>query len=471
VQDLDVIDCIEKLRECVGVDDADAPAPPLRDQPPAFFAGELLRLHLGLDSEIPRDRRRLHMLLDKFTQAEADPAGAELIAEASGDAARPLSAQQARQVAAGMVFAMRGTLTADLAGQRNPLTAAAYIRRNMPSLGGARAYEYLVRIGYPAAVPSANVRRFFARTGLLDTGHKATNDRSFFEQALKIERLTGTPLPELNRLLGTFAGAIAGVTRPVCGSKPDCASCPITHHCLAFRHTGGAAEAPRPAIREWQAGERPRERLLAGNRLNDSELVAIILRTGSQRGSAVDLARNLLARFGSLQRLAVASPTEIAAVKDIGPAKAAQILAAIELGRRVADADADERMRLQQVGGSSDVFHAYRARFKGVTQEQFLVLALNNKNRVVRDFQVSLGTLNSSIVHPRDVFRGAIAESAAAVIFLHNHPSGDPTPSAEDRALTRRLAEAGKLIGIQVLDHVIVGAQRHYSFADEGELG
>jgi len=194
----------------------------------------------------------------------------------------------------------------------------------------------------------------------------------------------------------------------------------------------------------------------------------VVLRTGSGRRSAVDLGRQLLSEFGSLHRLEKASPRDLTRVKGIGLAKAVEIKAAIELGRRITQPAADERDGLKPVGCSRDVFDLYRPRYKSATQEEFLLLVLNTKNRIQREVVVSVGTLNSSIVHPRDVFNHALREAAAGVIFVHNHPSGDPTPSPEDHALTKRLAEAGSLLGIKVMDHIIIGSQKYYSFADEG---
>jgi DNA repair protein RadC len=244
----------------------------------------------------------------------------------------------------------------------------------------------------------------------------------------------------------------------------------VHRHCPHLRIKGAPVPRATAPIREWSAEERPRERLLAGQAVSPAELLAIILRTGNARESAVELARRLLVRFESLHRLAAASPGEISEVNGIGPAKAAMIRAALELGRRASLAGEDPRDGLPQASSSQAVFDCYRARFATESQEVFLLLTLNNKNRITREVEVSRGTLNASIVHPRDVFKAALREAAGAVIFVHNHPSGDPAPSAEDRALTRRLAEAGKLLGITVLDHVIIGSKRCYSFRDNGDM-
>lgn len=469
-EDVDIIDCVERIWAWAEANHAEeiaaatARATQFESLTDNDCAAALIALHLQMDEERNSDRRRLRLMLDKCLAEETqEPGKAEFIAECTVGDARPISPAQAARIVQGIDFLSRGEFRTQLGRQRNPCAAAGFVARRMPSLTGLNAYRFLVRIGYPAAVPSGTVRRCLVRLGLSGTGGAGT-DRRVMEQLMRLARLSGRPLVAIDAMLGCF---ISGV----CTLNAACERCPVSRYCVASGQIALAKSANRTPIRDWQESERPRERLLNGKQLSDTELLAIILRTGSARGSAVDLARRLLDHFGSLQRLAVASPTAIAKIPDIGNAKAAQIKAAIELGRRATDAGADERMRLPSVAQSADVFQAFRSRFVGATQEQFYVLVLNNKNRIAREFRVSLGTLNTGIVHPRDVFRDAIAESAAAVIFLHNHPSGDPKPSSEDRALTRRLVEAGKMLGIPVLDHVIIGAQRHYSFADEGEIG
>jgi DNA repair protein RadC len=225
-------------------------------------------------------------------------------------------------------------------------------------------------------------------------------------------------------------------------------------------------------IKDWPEDERPRERLLqlGEGGLSDTQLLAIVLRTGDYASgvTAVDLARRLLNTFGdSLEALSAATVAELCQIPGIGPAKACEIKAAFELGRRLL-ARRDGPMK--QVRSSKDVANYYIPLLVDKKREQFQVLLLDRKNRVMREVMVSQGSLTASVVHPREVFNPAIRDSAAAVIFVHNHPSGDPQPSQEDRVLTTRLAEAGKLLGIQVLDHIIVGRNTYMSFADEGLL-
>lgn len=230
---------------------------------------------------------------------------------------------------------------------------------------------------------------------------------------------------------------------------------------------------PRPyptTIKDWPEGERPRERLVARGApsMGEAELLAIILRTGSARGgSALDLARGLLQRFGDLRALEEAGVAELCEVPGMGLAKAAQVKAALELGRRLLTRGASPTARFNT---SEDVAGYLGPSLMGRRKEVFQVMLLNAKNQLLKVETVSEGSLTESVVHPREAFRPALRESAAAVVFVHNHPSGDPEPSRDDVQITRRLKETGDLLGIRVLDHLILGDGRYYSFADEGKL-
>jgi len=229
------------------------------------------------------------------------------------------------------------------------------------------------------------------------------------------------------------------------------------------------AKRPTKGITYWPESERPRERLLAKgpDALSDAHLLAILLRTGRRDSSAVQVAMELLRHVEGINGLAKCGIEELCAIEGIGPAKAAQLKAAVELGRRSLAAPLSTGTR---ISSSSDLFRHFYPILRDKKQEVFKVVLLDAKNIIVKETTVSEGTLTLSIVHPREVFALAIRESAAGIIFLHNHPSGDPTPSPEDRRLTDRLVTAGKLLGISVLDHVIVGDGRYVSFADEGWL-
>jgi DNA repair protein RadC len=234
-----------------------------------------------------------------------------------------------------------------------------------------------------------------------------------------------------------------------------------------FPPSGAVGEMLR-RITDWPAEERPRERLVMNGveSLSDAELLALVLRAGGIRGeTAVDVGRRLLTVFGGVVGLRRASVGELRQQDGVGTAAASAILAALEIGRRAVATRVD---RGGVFRGSGEVFAHFRPRLADLRKEIFLILMLDAKHRKLREAQISEGSLTASIVHPREVFAPAVRESAAAIILVHNHPSGDPTPSAEDLELTRRLRQAGDVLGIRVLDHVIVGAEAHFSFVDAG---
>lgn len=201
--------------------------------------------------------------------------------------------------------------------------------------------------------------------------------------------------------------------------------------------------------------------------MSDAELTALILRNGTFSATALDLARTVLARYGSLSRLASRKVGELTTVRGIGIAKAVSLIAAFELGRRAAS---DTGEQLPTISSPSDVSRIFTPVLRDLRQEVFMVLLLDSANHLLRDVTVTTGILNSSLVHPREVFQPAIMEPAAGIILLHNHPSGNPEPSDEDLRITRQLAAAGKILGIPVHDHVIVAGHAFSSFAEKGLL-
>ena len=211
-------------------------------------------------------------------------------------------------------------------------------------------------------------------------------------------------------------------------------------------------------IKDWPEGEQPRQKLLkqGAPALSDAELLAIILRTGdaSSGDTALDQARRIIKLFGSLAEVAQASARELCTIRGVGPAKAAELIAVFEIASRYTNNPLKPGL---PIGSSKDVFHHYHAQLKGARREQFIAILLDAKNRVIRDVVISQGSLTASIVHPREVFTPIVRDSAAAVLFIHNHPSGDPSPSREDIEITRRLREVGTIMGVKVLDHIIVG--------------
>jgi DNA repair protein RadC len=224
----------------------------------------------------------------------------------------------------------------------------------------------------------------------------------------------------------------------------------------------------RYAIRDWPEGERPRERLLQDGprRLTTAELLGIVLRTGARGQSAVDLARALLQDWDGLSGLDAADPPALLETKGLGPAKIAQVKAALELGRRLL-AEV-ERAARPRITSSKDVVELMAPRLRGLQVERCEVILLNGGNDVVALDTLSEGSLTESPVYPREILRRANRHHAAAVILVHNHPSGHSEPSAGDRALTEELVLAGDLLRIPLVDHVIIGRRDHYSFADRG---
>ena len=222
-------------------------------------------------------------------------------------------------------------------------------------------------------------------------------------------------------------------------------------------------------VRDLPVKERPREKLLAAGAagLSNTELLAVLLRTGTREKSVLRIAEEVLAYYKERGLLAIAHipAAELAAIHGVGQAKAATILAAVELGRRLSMLEAE---CVEVVNGPEDVAHFAMPRFRFEQREHFAVMLLNTKNHILGLHDVSVGSLQASVVHPREVFRTAVDYAAASMILLHNHPSGDPTPSHEDIAVTARLVKAGKIMDIPVLDHVIIGRNRYVSLKDKG---
>ncbi len=220
-------------------------------------------------------------------------------------------------------------------------------------------------------------------------------------------------------------------------------------------------------IRDFPLNERPRERMLkeGANVLSNQELLAIILRSGTKEESVLQLSHRLIQQFEGLNLLKDATIDELIAVKGIGNAKAVEILASLELGKRVNRLQIEGRYIIRSPeDGANYVMDEMRF----LSQEHFVCIYLNTKNQVLHKQTVFIGSLNASIVHPREVFKEAMRRSAASIICFHNHPSGDPNPSREDIEVTQRLSECGKIVGIDVLDHIIIGNQKFVSLKEKG---
>ena len=223
-------------------------------------------------------------------------------------------------------------------------------------------------------------------------------------------------------------------------------------------------------IKSWSPEDRPREKLLAKGTpvLSDAELVALLLGTGTTTVSAVELAKRVLQTVdNSLHDLGRLSVNDLMKVKGIGQAKAITIIAALELGRRRKDCEEEEKPR---ISGSRDGFNILKSHLQDIHHEEFWVLLLNRANRLIKKQQVSQGGVAGTVADPKIIFKQALAELASGIILAHNHPSGNLTASQADIDLTKKIKEAGKLLEIQVLDHLIISGQKYFSFADEGIL-
>ena len=223
----------------------------------------------------------------------------------------------------------------------------------------------------------------------------------------------------------------------------------------------------KSAIANWPEAERPRERMArhGAQGLSQAELLALILRSGRQGHSALDLAREILSQVEALGGWDKVRPGDLAKVKGVGPAKAAGLIAALEWSRR---REQDKSVEKALINSSASA-HAYFAPWlRDERKEVVMVAALDAKLRVLASEKVSGGTVEQALAHPRDVFRVALAREASRLVVAHNHPSGDPTPSRDDHALTRRLRQAGEILSVHLMDHVVIGQDGYFSFADHG---
>ncbi|WP_052484103.1 RadC family protein [Bacillus sp. OxB-1] len=226
---------------------------------------------------------------------------------------------------------------------------------------------------------------------------------------------------------------------------------------------------PKLMIRDVHIADRPRERLIrqGAESLSNQELIAILLRTGTKEASVLVLANRILSTFDKIQDLKFATIEEMTSVKGVGKAKAVQLLAAVEIGKRLYRQHSEGRYVIRS---PEDAAAYLMTDMASLNQEHFVVLFLNVKNEVLHKQTVFIGSLNSSIVHPREIFREAVKRSAASIIVSHNHPSGNPAPSPEDIEVTKRLTEAGSIMGIEVLDHVIIGDHKFISLKEKGYM-
>jgi DNA repair protein RadC len=225
----------------------------------------------------------------------------------------------------------------------------------------------------------------------------------------------------------------------------------------------------KPTIKDWPKDERPREKLIkqGTDKLSDTELLAIIIRTGEWHSgdSAIDLARKLIIRFGNLRNLDSASISELSQIKGIGILKAAEIKAALEIGKRLLKQKAESKKKIES---TEDVINYYAPYLRDLKKEVFKVMLLDGGNKLINDLTISEGGLNSSTVDPKVVLKEAVKESASALIFVHNHPSGESDLTDDDIKITNCLVQSCELVGLRVLDHIIIGNDNYTSFLEKG---
>ena len=224
-------------------------------------------------------------------------------------------------------------------------------------------------------------------------------------------------------------------------------------------------------MKDLPVQDRPYEKLekCGSENLTDAELLAIIIRTGTRNETSLDITRRIINRYSDgrgLQYLSKASISQLCEIKGVGRVKAIQLKAAAELGTRMSRPESHNgKIRITS---PEDIGMMYMEKFRQDTREHFYVLVMNTRNEVIRELNISIGSLSETVVHPREVFSEVMREPAAAVILMHNHPSGDPNPSRNDSETTKRLVEAGKILGIRILDHVIIGNGNIFSFKENG---
>lgn len=440
----------------------------------------LLAALLDADATVPATRRRLRALVDELIGAPPPDTISESEApyRAGGPGVLEISPAHRDRVRLWIEAAGESELLDALAQAGGAVAAFDCARRHLRGLPPRAAMRYLAGIHFPVVVADAARRRWLVRFGLSrEEPDNTAAVRLAVGRMETLARAAGTTPEAFEWVLGALCGAIERddlKEAALCVARPRCAECPIRGRCshhLRTVQTAGAVAEQRPAslAETLRPEDRPREKLSASGAeiLSEAELLAIVLRSGTRGENAVAMAQRLLVWAGSLERLARASVGEIAAQRGVGRVRAITIKAALELARRL---HTEDSRLTAPINRPRDAVPFLKTRFLALRKETFVALHLDTKNRVLRVATISEGLLNQTLVHPREAFGEALKDSAAAVIFAHNHPSGDPTPSRDDVQITRRLVQAGDVMGIRVLDHLIICKDRWYSFADEGML-
>ena len=460
-----------------------------RGKPQEFFREQLVATLLDVDLSTAAGRRQIRRLLRSLEAGESLAQSLEALLDVAEARSRTLRISDVTQKnihdlrdALQRLDAMAGLLDGDGRGdglaarmeeQGDPAKVVEMFCAAIPYLRGLKVYHFLQRAEYPVVVPDMARQRLLYRLGMWpEMGQTRARLLGFQDLCATMARLTGESVQAIDLTLGLYSGAIARkrLFAPVCLSKPHCEECPVRERCSYYRYRRPDQEtSEHSSMLEMKRENRPREKFerLGAGQVTDAELIAILIGTGATGKSALQVATTLLRMFETLEGVDAASLSELTAIKGIGRGKAIEIKAALEMGKRLFTRPLSKGV---SISCSSDVFNAYQMRFRNAKQEEFLLLCLNTKNQVLKEVSVSHGSLSQSIVHPREVFKEAIRESAHGVLFVHNHPSGDPRPSDADVDLTRRLKEAGEMLKIKILDHIVIGDQNYYSFVDNKML-
>ncbi len=357
-----------------------------------------------------------------------------------------------------------------------PSAATRWCRKNFSVLkSGIKAQDYLANVGYPIGVPSVNVLMMLTRWGWSD--NKLMLSEQFQDVISRLAHSCTLNPSSVSFLFSMAAGqekwreyTIAGVCH---STRPACDICVLNELCSYREAKPSDAVSPQKhSILIKDMPVKPREKLVreGAQKLTDEELLAIILRVGLKDCSVVDLAKKIISHFGSLSRVLEAGAGELMEVSGIKLAKAAQIIAALELGKRAQKQSAEAGRNKVPLTDSSKIFQIFHHKYYDEIQEVFVVLLLNSKLEVLREAEISRGTINKTAVSPREIFRLAIREAANAILCIHNHPSGNPAPSEEDRRLTKAIYQTGETVNIHLIDHIILGRDDFYSFSDNNAL-
>lgn len=476
--DIQIIDGFEALRsEFIA---ANPSAPRLEAPAGSGTRGEVtveealdawLRATTGLSGSTPHERRWIRSVARNSVLNGKAPE--EAGAEPEGETMRgrfPRALDQAR------LAAERLKEHADSDGRVKIKTSfqtssaeAEYWAGMLPGLAGPKAWCFMRNLGRAVVPPERHHRRLLWRLGMIEEAESESRGAfaAVADATERIIRLTGLPCYEIERLVRWHTSGVKGTSGGArCGQRPQCDGCPLGPGC-AWRKFAGPSRA---AASESDASGSAEIKIIQGKwdehgaeGLDEGELLTLLLQSGRAGVKGIRGASALVRRLGGLHGIARASLAELMSIPEIGEAKARQIKAAFELGRRLA---MNPLRRGDPIEGSADVWYAFRRRYEHIAQEHFITLLLDTKNRVMGTHLVSKGSLSASSAHPREVFKEAIRQSAASVILMHTHPSGDPEPSREDLAVTKHLAKAGELLGIRVLDHIILGSEKYFSFKD-----